>query len=92
MLEEKITVKSEEGLHTRPANRFVQLVKQFTCAVVISKGEKEAPGKSLLKIMKMGVVQGDEVTLFCDGPDEDAAMNALKELLIKGPVEAGEPA
>jgi phosphotransferase system HPr-like phosphotransfer protein len=42
--------------------------------------------------MKMGVVQGDEVTLFCDGPDEDAAMNALKELLIKGPVEAGEPA
>ncbi len=90
MLEETIIVKSEEGLHTRPANKFVQLVRQLGCHVTIRKGEKEAPGTSLLKIMKMGVVRGDEVLLICDGEDEEGALDTLKRFLIEGPAGEGQ--
>ena len=37
--------------------------------------------KSLLGIMSLGVVTGTTVTLSASGPDAEAAVNALDELL-----------
>jgi phosphotransferase system HPr (HPr) family protein len=87
MIEETIRVANEEGLHTRPANKFVQVVKGLSCSVTIAKGERSAPGTSLLKIMKLGVVQGDEITVVCDGNDETDAMDRIRAFLLNG--EAG---
>ena len=81
MIEKRVTVLNSEGLHTRPANQFVKLVKGFESEVEIEKEGRGAPGKSLLKIMKLGVVQGDEITVRCDGPDEESAMASIEELL-----------
>lgn len=84
MLEKTLVVTNEEGLHTRPANKFVKEVKKFECEVVLKRNGKEAPGKSLVKLMKLGIVEGDEVTLVCDGVDEEAACAALTGLLQPG--------
>lgn len=81
MVEKIITVTNEEGLHTRPANSFVKIVKKFQSAVDIQKKDKTAPGNSLLKIMKLGIIKDDEVTLRCDGPDEVDALHALTAIL-----------
>ena len=81
MVEKTLAVTNEEGLHTRPANKFVKEVKKFECDVILRKNSKEAPGKSLVKLMKLGIVQGDEVTLTCDGLDETTALEALTALL-----------
>ena len=81
MVEKTLAVTNEEGLHTRPANKFVKEVRKFECDVVLKKNGKEALGKSLVKLMKLGIVQGDEVTLTCDGPDENEALEALTALL-----------
>lgn len=82
MIEESIQVASEEGLHTRPANNFVKLAKGFASKITIQKGEKSASGTSLLKIMKLGVVQGDTVTVSCDGEDEEQAMGKVRAFLL----------
>jgi phosphotransferase system HPr (HPr) family protein len=84
MRESTLEVLNEEGLHTRPAHEFVKSVKQFESTVTLQKGDTEVPGKSLLKIMKLGVVTGDTITLRCDGPDEDAALAALVQLIQPG--------
>ena len=81
MVEKTIVVQHSEGLHTRPANQFVKLVKGYQSEVTIAKDGKEASGKSLLKIMKLGVVQGDALEVRCDGPDEQAVLAAVEELL-----------
>lgn len=81
MVEKILEVLNEEGLHTRPANEFVKTVKRFQSEVRLTKGEIEVPGKSLLKIMKLGIVKGDEITLVCDGPDEAEAMAELVALV-----------
>lgn len=98
MLEEKMEVANEEGLHTRPANRFVRIAKGLPCRITIRKGDREASGTSLLKIMKLGVVQGDTVTVICDGSNgadgadadadadaaEQQAMEAIRAFLVEG--------
>ena len=81
MVEKTIVVQNSEGLHTRPANQFVKLAKQHDSDVTIVKDGKEASGRSLLKIMKLGVVQGDALDVRCDGPDEAALLAAIEELL-----------
>lgn len=81
MIQKEMTVTNEEGLHTRPANAFVKEVKAWESDVKLIKDGVEVPGKSLLKIMKLGIVTGDQVTLTCDGPDEEKAFEALAALI-----------
>ncbi|TVR66299.1 MAG: HPr family phosphocarrier protein [Spirochaetaceae bacterium] len=94
MLEETIEVMNEEGLHTRPANRFVRIAKGLPCKIAIRKGDREASGTSLLKIMKLGIVQGDMVTVICDGSngadgtsasaEEQQSMETIRAFLREG--------
>ena len=77
MKETTITVKNPTGLHTRPGTEFVQLAKKFASDILIKKGDKEANGKSLVKVMKIGISCGDEITLSVMGDDEAAALEAL---------------
>lgn len=83
-----MVVTNEEGLHTRPANSFVREVKGFESDIRLKKGDTEVPGKSLLKIMKLGIVAGDTVSLSCDGPDEVQALAALSALIQPGNTES----
>ncbi|AOY01110.1 HPr family phosphocarrier protein [Jeongeupia sp. USM3] len=76
-----IAFLDEAGMHTRPAARLVQVTKQFGSTVVVSKGDKRADGKNLVKLMGLGVNQGDMITVEADGADEAAALAAVKVLL-----------
>lgn len=84
MIEKTMEVTNEEGLHTRPANSFIKVVRGYESDVRLRKNDAEVPGKSLLKIMKLGIVKGDMVTLICEGPDEEQAFEALAELIQPG--------
>lgn len=45
-----------------------------------ARGEgKDAAAGKLIALMSMGVKQGDEVTVQVEGPDEDAAFEALEK-------------
>ena len=45
--------------------------------------ERKMNAKSLLGIMSLGIITGTVVTLSATGPDEEAAVNSLVELLQK---------
>ncbi len=77
MKEIVITVKNPTGLHTRPGTEFVQLAKTFESDIIVKKGEKEANAKSIVKLLKIGISCGDEITVSASGSDEDKAIEAL---------------
>jgi len=81
MVQKEFHISNPTGLHTRPGNEFVKAAKQFSCEITLTKGEKTADAKSLLKIMKTDIVQGDTVSLSCSGPDETEALAALGSYL-----------
>ncbi|MDR1210946.1 MAG: HPr family phosphocarrier protein [Spirochaetaceae bacterium] len=81
MVSGEFVITNPTGLHTRPGNDFVKTAKQFSCSVTVSRGERSADGKSLLKLMKVNVVQGDVMVIQCDGPDEEAALESLGNYL-----------
>lgn len=81
MKEFKYTITDEVGIHARPAGLLVKEAKKFASKITISKGDKSSSATSLMKLMGMGVVKGDEVTIQVEGDDEDAAAEAIKAFM-----------
>ena len=71
------------GLHARPAAIFVQEVKKYRSQIIIKKGEKTADAKNVLQVLSLGADMGDIIEVVVNGPDEDQAVNAIEQLLMK---------
>ena len=81
MFNKEVLVRCESGLHNRQATYFVQKANEFESSIWLESGSRRMNAKSLLRIMSLGVVTGTTVTLSASGPDAEAAVNALDELL-----------
>ncbi len=81
MKEFTYTITDPEGIHARPAGLFVKAAAGFPCSVTISKDGKEVDAKRIMGVMGLGVKQGMEVVIKCDGEQEDDAITALEAFM-----------
>lgn len=72
------------GLHARAAAKFVQLATRFEAHVRVSRDNKVMDGKSIMGILLLAAAQGTRLTIAADGPDEEAAVDALCQLVDSG--------
>ncbi|MCK9191179.1 MAG: HPr family phosphocarrier protein [Sphaerochaetaceae bacterium] len=77
----KYTITDELGIHARPAGQFIKLSKSFNSTIRIAKDTKVVDGKRLIAVMSLGAKQGHEITVTCDGDDEDNASSSLETFL-----------
>lgn len=84
MISQKVVVINPTGLHARPAAQFVTEAKKFKSDLKINKNNKRINGKSIIQIMSAGISAGTEIFLEADGPDEEAAVKVLSELIRSG--------
>jgi len=76
-----VTVGNPLGLHARAAARFVRVASQFESTIRLARGARVMDGKSILGILLLAAAQGTELTVSAEGPDEEAAVEALAELV-----------
>lgn len=76
-MERSTIVRVHEGLHARPATRFVKLAKGFESEIEIDKAGKSVSAKSSVKLMLLGVKENDSVTVRANGADAIEALEAL---------------
>lgn len=77
-----VTIASSVGLHARPASLFVEVVGESGLEVEIGRaGEAAVDAGSILGVMALGAKHGEEVVLTAEGPDADAVLDRLVELL-----------
>ena len=84
MVSRKVTVINPSGLHLRPAGVLSQTAMKFKSNSIIEWKEKRIAAKSVLNVMAAGIKCGTEVTLICDGPDEEEALAAIAEAIESG--------
>lgn len=77
MYEKTVVVTDRQGLHARPAARFVMLAKRFKSSISLCRGEKSWDAKSMVALLSAGVVQGTELRVSAEGPDEQEAVDTL---------------
>lgn len=91
MRELTIEVRNASGLHARPAALFVRSAGAHRSSIRVrnvDRGGAAVDAKSILGVMSIGVGRGHTIELVADGPDEDVAIETLREFIASG---AGEP-
>lgn len=88
MVSKELKIVNSTGLHARPASDFVAKAKEFTSAVTIQNLDKEGGvpvnAKSILRVLSEGMRQDANVRIAADGADEQAALDALSQLIESG--------
>lgn len=80
----KATIGSKVGLHARPAAVFCEAVENSGAEVTIEFDGETVDADSVLEVMTLGAMHGDEVTLASDNEE------VLEELvkLLESDLEA----
>lgn len=85
--ERELVVNLEQGLHARPAARFVETAARFRSEVTVTAGSRSASAKSILGVLSLGVRKGTTIRIRAEGDDADAAIEALSHLVSQSEVD-----
>ena len=80
MQKRAITVTNKLGLHARASAKLTQVSAKYRSAVWIARGGRRVNAKSIMGVMMLAAGLGSTVEIETDGPDEDAAMEAVAAL------------
>lgn len=84
MTSRTVTIVNQLGMHARAAAKFVHLAGRFESRIVVSRQGRDMDGKSIMGLLLLAAARGTIVTIAADGPDEDAAIEALTGLVASG--------
>lgn len=81
MLQQEIEITNKLGLHARASAKLTQLAGSFASEVWMTRDGRRVNAKSIMGVMMLAAARGTTVKLEIDGADEQAAMDALVELI-----------
>lgn len=84
MTQTQVTVVNDLGLHARPAAKVAQLAGKFASNIVIERDGLRANAKSILGLLTLACPRESILIVDADGPDAQAALDALQQLFASG--------
>ncbi|AKH68855.1 phosphotransferase system HPr (HPr) family protein [Spongiibacter sp. IMCC21906] len=81
MVETKLTIINKLGLHARAAAKFVSTASAFSAKVEAEVDGRSVDGKSIMAVMMLAATKGSDITIRCDGADEQKALNAITDII-----------
>ena len=77
----ELLIINKRGLHARASAKFVQTVERFSAEVWVTRGGETVGGTSIMGLMMLSAGPGTTITVSAIGPDADAVVNAITELV-----------
>lgn len=84
MVSQTTKIVNEMGFHMRPANVFVTAMTKYSSNINIIANDKKINGKSIMNIMAACIKCGSEITVECDGDDEQAMLSEAINMIESG--------
>lgn len=87
LLTAEFVIRNEHGLHARPGTQLVNTIKQFTSEITVTNLDgtgKPANGRSLMKVVALGVKKGHRLRFTAQGDDAEQALIAIGEAISSG--------
>jgi phosphocarrier protein len=80
----RVQIVNAHGVHLRPSTKFVTLANTFQSKVWVHFQGVKANGKSILDMTSLAAACGATLELEAVGPDSEAALHALADLVAAG--------
>ncbi|MFZ4831678.1 fused PTS fructose transporter subunit IIA/HPr protein [Rouxiella sp. Mn2063] len=80
-------IRNEHGLHARPGTALVNVIKQFSSEITVTNLDgsgKPANGRSLMKVVALGVKKGHHLRFTANGEDAEIALQSIGDAIAAG--------
>jgi phosphocarrier protein len=77
----ELTVLNKQGIHARPAARFVKTANQFVSEIFVEKDGEKINGKSIIGLMMLAAGPGSKFTVHVSGSDASLALAEIEALV-----------
>ncbi|MDR2649584.1 MAG: HPr family phosphocarrier protein [Clostridiales bacterium] len=75
------TIQVLASLEARPAALFVQTASKFVSSIHLRIDNRTINAKSIMGVISLGVLDGQNVTIITEGQDEEHAADELERFL-----------
>ena len=80
-----LTLRNRRGLHARASNAFMETVARFDARVWVRSHNdvcaETVEADSVMELLLLGSACGEKITVTADGPEAQAAIDALSSLV-----------
>jgi phosphocarrier protein HPr len=77
----ELPIINKRGLHARASAKFVQMVERFNAEVWVTRGGETVGGTSIMGLMMLSAGPGTSIVVSAVGPEAEAAIAAITELV-----------
>ena len=77
----ELPIINKRGLHARASAKFVQMVERFNAEVWVTRGSETVGGTSIMGLMMLSAGPGTSIVVSAIGPEAQAAVDAITELV-----------
>jgi phosphocarrier protein HPr len=77
----ELQIVNKRGLHARASAKFVQMVERFNAEVWVTRGNETVGGTSIMGLMMLSAGPGTSIIVAVAGPEAEAALDAITELV-----------
>lgn len=81
MQKREVEIINRLGLHARASAKLTQTATSFASEVWLERSGRRINAKSIMGVMMLAAAKGVTITVETDGPDEEAAMKAILDLI-----------
>jgi len=78
-----VEIVNARGLHARASAKFVKAAAQFDAEVKVSREGQTVDAQSIMGLMMLGAGPGSEIEIIAEGPEADAAVDGLAQLVAE---------
>jgi phosphocarrier protein HPr len=80
-ISKELLITNKRGLHARASAKFVQTVERFSAEVWVTRSGETVGGTSIMGLMMLSAGPGATITVSAIGPEAQAAIDAITNLV-----------
>ena len=76
-----LNICNQRGLHARASAKFVKLASEFESEIQVTRDGVSVDARSIMGLLMLGAGNGCEIGIAAEGPEAEAAVAALADLV-----------
>ena len=77
-----VVVKMPQDFEARPIANLVQVANRYESKIYLEHGDSRVNAKSIMGMMSLALLNGEEILVDAEGADEAEAVAAIEEFLV----------
>ena len=81
-MKKSVVVKRQQDFEARPIANLVQVANRYESKIYLEHGDSRVNAKSIMGMMSLALLNGEEILVDAEGADEAEAVAAIEEFLV----------